>query len=168
MHTKVVKIAVFNGSKLLFGMRNDDHKYTFPGGHLKPNELPEVGAIRELFEETGLHAHNLDYLGSKTLDRPDKQLTIYAYRCDGVGDTHTSNDPDNEVCEWVYVDVANGVPHDILDKLHSPKDVALDLLGLQDMYAPGEEPSPHQDTIPLTDQDIWEDAYRGREGNTNE
>lgn len=31
-----------------------------PGGHVESDELPEVAALRETFEETGLVAHHLD------------------------------------------------------------------------------------------------------------
>lgn len=37
-------------------------QWSFPGGALEPGELPEDGALRELFEETGLQVERKDLL----------------------------------------------------------------------------------------------------------
>lgn len=53
------KILLQKKSKGLFG----GGKYNAPGGKLKENELPEKGAIREVFEETGLRINKLEQIG---------------------------------------------------------------------------------------------------------
>jgi 8-oxo-dGTP pyrophosphatase MutT (NUDIX family) len=45
-----------------------------PGGHIKPNELPDETAVREVWEETGIP---VELVGEKALPIDDpKQLTI--------------------------------------------------------------------------------------------
>ncbi len=47
-------------SKLLVIFHNKLKKWLPPGGHLMPNELPYEGALREVFEETGIEAKIID------------------------------------------------------------------------------------------------------------
>ncbi len=42
--------------KILLIFHKKFNKWLAPGGHLDPNEIPHVGALREVFEETGVHA----------------------------------------------------------------------------------------------------------------
>jgi 8-oxo-dGTP pyrophosphatase MutT (NUDIX family) len=41
-----------------------------PGGHVEPNELPDEAAVREVFEETGVHARLLGAPEDSTPPRP--------------------------------------------------------------------------------------------------
>lgn len=119
---------------ILMGRRNDDGKWTLPGGHLEGDELPIEAAIRELKEETGIEvlSDELKYLGSETLTNPDnKRYTIHSYEFDMPAMPDSRGDPDHEVGEWRYIDVMNKkLPDDIRTTLHSPKDVTLNFLGL--------------------------------------
>jgi 8-oxo-dGTP diphosphatase len=52
-----VGVIIQKENKILLGKRKSAHglgTWSFPGGHLEENETPEVCAIRETFEETGL------------------------------------------------------------------------------------------------------------------
>lgn len=50
-------------------------KWLPPGGHLDRNELPHMGALREIFEETGVHARIIDASYDLTLtDLTESQL----------------------------------------------------------------------------------------------
>jgi 8-oxo-dGTP diphosphatase len=54
-----VGVIVPRGEKVLFGLRRGRHgggTWSVPGGDLKAGESPEVGARRELREETGLES----------------------------------------------------------------------------------------------------------------
>uniref|UniRef100_A0A0N5AQY0 Nudix hydrolase domain-containing protein n=1 Tax=Syphacia muris TaxID=451379 RepID=A0A0N5AQY0_9BILA len=44
-------------------LRNYRGAVCFPGGHLEPNECPEQGALRESFEEIGLHHEKVNVWG---------------------------------------------------------------------------------------------------------
>ena len=52
-----VTVYVFNstGSHTLFINHRKLQKWMPPGGKVDPNELPDVAAVRECFEETGAH-----------------------------------------------------------------------------------------------------------------
>ena len=57
-----VAVIVRRNNKILAGRRINSHgegQWAFPGGHLEFGETPEACASRELMEETGLEADNL-------------------------------------------------------------------------------------------------------------
>jgi 8-oxo-dGTP pyrophosphatase MutT (NUDIX family)/GNAT superfamily N-acetyltransferase len=132
----VASVAVFNPEgKMLWGKRNDTGKWTLTGGHLNAGELPVKGAVRELFEEAGLIPDELHDLGSEEVDSYDgkHKIKVHAFKAICGGKPHSKNDPDKECDEWNWVDVTNNkVPDEILNNLHSPKNVTLKLLGMQD------------------------------------
>ena len=132
----VASVAVFNPEgKMLWGKRNDTGKWTLTGGHLNAGELPVKGAVRELFEEAGLIPDELHDLGSDEVDSYDgkHKIKVHAFKAICGGKPHSKNDPDKECDEWHWVDVTNNkVPNEILNNLHSPKNVTLKLLGMQD------------------------------------
>lgn len=51
---------VFHDSKLLLVKHRKLGFWLAPGGHLDPEELPHLGAEREVFEETGIRARAFD------------------------------------------------------------------------------------------------------------
>jgi 8-oxo-dGTP pyrophosphatase MutT (NUDIX family) len=131
---QVASIAVIDGDRLLMGKRNDNGRVTLPGGHLNPGESPAEGASRELYEETGIRIDpsKLRHLGSEEVTTfTGKSMIIHSYACFGYYNTDTERDPDDEVQNWYYVDVSGGLPKEISDNLHSPKNTTLKLLGLQ-------------------------------------
>lgn len=128
---KVVGIAVFNkDGQLLIGTRRDNGKYTFPGGHLKESELPLKGAVRELLEETGIKPNDMEYLGNGTPN--DSDLLVYCYKTIYDGEVTNKEDPDKEIKKWDWIDVSNGIPKEIKNNLHAPKNILLQFLGLSD------------------------------------
>ena len=54
-------ICVNERGQLLLGRRTDNHKWGYFGGSLELDEHAEEAAIRELFEETGLIADEIDF-----------------------------------------------------------------------------------------------------------
>jgi len=127
--TKVASVAAYRDGKLLFGRRNDNGKWTLPGGGLEPGEDPKRGAVRELLEESSMKPKTLEFLGEMTIH--DGQLQVFAFRCEVEGEPSGDRDPDGECAEWRFVDPDN-IPDEIMNNLHSKKNVTLKLLGLQD------------------------------------
>lgn len=118
---EVTLIQVMNGNgELLFGKRNDNGKWTLPGGHLNPRESPEDGARRELFEETGLAPESLTFLRTRQPNQPGGPV-LHCFTAFATGTPHSDNDPDDECDKWVWVDVKGGLPPEIYDKLHGPE-----------------------------------------------
>jgi len=133
VYAEIASVAVINGNKLLMGKRNDNGKWTLPGGHLSSKEEPMEGAERELKEEANITPDDLFFMGSKNVVCPDgNNRMIHAFVCFGKYDTDTELDPDEEVQDWKWIDCADGLPDDVKKNLHSPKNVVLKYLGLQD------------------------------------
>lgn len=131
---QVASIAVVSGNHILMGKRNDNQRWTLPGGHLNGGEDPLTGAKRELLEETGIHVNDDDvtYLGSEQVETfTGKKLVVHCFAVIGEYDTDTELDPDNEVQHWYYVDISSGLPKEVAENLHSPKNCLLRKLGLQ-------------------------------------
>lgn len=127
---RVASVAPFRpDGKLLFGRRSDNGKWTTPGGHLEPGEDAAAGAGRELDEETGLKAKKLERIGSAKVK--NGEIEVIAFRAEVEGEPDAGKDPDEEFVEFRWVD-PEAIPEEILSNLHSPKNVTLQLLGLQE------------------------------------
>jgi ADP-ribose pyrophosphatase YjhB (NUDIX family) len=128
---EVSSVAVMDGSKLLMGKRKDDGKWSLPGGRLEGGEDPLEGAMRELKEEAGIDAHSLNYLGSQgVVNEKGETVMVHAYHLTTGGKVTVKNDPDGEMSKWFWVDVDYGIPSEVEENLHSPKNVVLHLLNL--------------------------------------
>ena len=130
---QISSIAVIDGNRILMGKRNDNQRWTLPGGHLNPNEDPKIGALRELEEEAGISPNNIYHLATNDVTTyTGKEMTIHSYVVFGYYGTDPEQDPDEEVQVWVWVDITRGLPQNIKDRLHSPKNSTLAALGLID------------------------------------
>lgn len=127
--------ATDSEGKLLLGKRRDSGRWTLPGGHLKEDEDPEVGAARELKEETGLEA--LDDVMELVDERELDGVKFFTFGCGVEGTPSGKEDPDQECGVWAFFDVSNGVPKEVADNLAGPKDkdenIVTDHFGLAKM-----------------------------------
>lgn len=131
--TQVVAVAALNEEgRILFGKRGDNGKWCMPAGHLEPGEDPEEGAKRELQEESGLKLEAIRPLGSETVKgRSGGDVLVHAFLAAVSGEPTAENDPDEEFVEFSWED-PDDISSEILDNLHSKKDVVLRLLGIQE------------------------------------
>ena len=98
---------------LLMGKRNDNGKWTQPGGHLDKGECPYVGAIRELKEETGLDAKDTKLV--KVCKNDKVMVYVFEMKVDQDQEVDCSLDPDKECDDWTYTD-----PNEVREELHIP------------------------------------------------
>lgn len=119
LRKEVSTVAVMKDGKMLMGKRRDNQKFTAPGGHLEPGEEPIDGAIRELFEESGVVATADDLEFIDTITNPDNGYVVHGYRLDldKHPGTTMKNDPDNEVYRWHFMDTKKIQD----DDLHVPR-----------------------------------------------
>jgi len=61
-----------------------EHQYSFISGYVDPNDTLEQTAVREVYEELGLDAKILSYLGSYSF--PEKNQLIVAYSLSANGE----------------------------------------------------------------------------------
>lgn len=132
---EVSSVAVVNDGKILMGKRNDNGRWTLPGGGLDKDEDSTDGAVRELHEEAGIKVNpkELKHLRTKKIKtHTGKTMTIHAYQYEWDGEKPTSkNDPDKEVKKWEWIDYSDEeLPEEVVSNLHSPKNVVLQAMGL--------------------------------------
>lgn len=132
----VASVAVMNGTKLLMGKRNDNGRWTLPGGHFDDGEDMHDAVAREMKEEAGIEASDgtLEHLGCENVTTfTGKKNTIHAFKLHVTDKVRPSskNDPDEEVGKWEWIETKDGLPAEIAVNLHSPKNVVLQKLGLQ-------------------------------------
>lgn len=133
----VASVALMHDQHMLMGKRRDNGKWTHPGGHLEAGESPLDGACRELSEESGIKVDKKDlhHLTSEPVTTPTgKKLMIHAYLCEMSDrpETTVSEDPDKEVHRWHWINVADGLPDEVGKNLHSPDNILLQHLDLQE------------------------------------
>lgn len=100
---------------ILMGIRNDNGKWTTPGGHLEAGEDPYEGALRELEEETGLDAEHIQLVKVEYVKEKNMMLYLFKVTPNPRQMPDPSGDPDKEVEFWAYMD-----PNDTLGNLHVP------------------------------------------------
>ncbi len=98
------------------------------------NESVYQGALRELFEESGLMASEVDPLGMAL--GHDNRTIVHAFRYDcstperASQELTAANDPDQEFESFAWIDTSNKPLWDFVKKnLRYPNDVALTLMG---------------------------------------
>ncbi len=106
--------------RLLLIRRADSGLYSLPGGHLDPGEDPEVGAQRELLEETGLRCDHLTEVHGLKPNGPEGPvLAVFSGVASGYVHNHLDPDLEGEPAFWP---VADGLPAEVYDHLHGPQD----------------------------------------------
>jgi 8-oxo-dGTP pyrophosphatase MutT (NUDIX family) len=71
-----VAVFVVHDERVLLHYHRTLGKWLPPGGHVEPNELPDAAAVREVLEETGIHARLVGGRGLP-IDEP-RQLVVPA------------------------------------------------------------------------------------------
>ena len=64
-----VKVVLLHEGRVLLVRRADNGRWTLPAGILEPGEEPAVAAVREVFEETGVHCEVTRLVGVATTDQ---------------------------------------------------------------------------------------------------
>ncbi len=118
-------IFLYQDGKVLLQRRRDSNRWAMHGGGVEMGEIVEETAKRELFEETGLIANNLELLG--VFSGEDRMFTypngdeVYS-----IGVVYVCNDfsgdlsPDaNEVKELKWFDI-NKLPEEIWQPNRKP------------------------------------------------
>lgn len=65
-----------DSTKVLMVYHKKLNTWVIPGGHLEPNEYPADGAIREIFEETGVRAKLLNAGCSLAIENLQKETAL--------------------------------------------------------------------------------------------
>jgi 8-oxo-dGTP pyrophosphatase MutT (NUDIX family) len=93
-HAGGIVMRVENGTPryLLVTAKRHEDRWIFPKGHIDPGETPEVTAVREVLEETGVRARILEPVGSVEYRKQDGRVVHCAFflmehqRIEGTGE----------------------------------------------------------------------------------
>lgn len=109
-------VAIVNDNKILMLQRNDNGKWTLPGGTLDFGESLPSCAIREIREETGMNVSLVDIIGTYTdpsilIEYSDgevrQEFTVVYY---GISsDTQVTIDEESRGFSWIDLDRTDNV-----------------------------------------------------------
>jgi 8-oxo-dGTP pyrophosphatase MutT (NUDIX family) len=93
-HAGGIVVRVENGTPryLLVTAKRHEDRWIFPKGHIDPGETPNVTAVREVLEETGVRARILEAAGSIEYRKGDGRVVHCAFflmehlRVEGTGE----------------------------------------------------------------------------------
>jgi 8-oxo-dGTP pyrophosphatase MutT (NUDIX family) len=124
---RLVTVAILHENKILMGKRNDNKKWTCPGGHVNPSETFKEGAEREVLEETGIQVDaRFLFPVSQVTNISTKfggiQVQSWMYQSFDDEEPTAKNDPDKEFSEIKWIDYSEGLPEEVASNLHVPKD----------------------------------------------
>jgi ADP-ribose pyrophosphatase len=101
-------VIVIDDDKILvvkeYSYPQGDFIYQFPIGYLNKNEAPDIGASRELREETGLISKNLEPLGSFFLENRRTNAKVHAFVCQQFDKGEPELDPE-EAFEYHWLNL---------------------------------------------------------------
>lgn len=91
-----------DNNEILFGFQRERQIWSLPGGGLETNEGLYAGAVREVWEETGLSVQIVRWLGLLTLQRTPTCLpeTIYLFEAEVVGGQLQPDGDEIEACRY--------------------------------------------------------------------
>lgn len=115
MH-RVVHVLVFNSKGELFLQKRSMNKDVAPGrwdtsvgGHISPREELIDAAKREMKEELGIEASELNFLYSYSHSNHYETELVYTYSCIYDGNIFFNKDEIDEVKAWVIEDITNSI-----------------------------------------------------------
>lgn len=102
MRNAAVMLIVKDGRILAISRRHDKTKFGLPGGKCEEGETPDVAAVRECLEETGIKVTKCDYIfrRDEPKDRPEgEDFHCYCfYATEWFGEP---NDSEEGVVKWL-------------------------------------------------------------------
>lgn len=98
-----MSIIVFKEGKVLLGKRAKDPRliWSFPGGAVEPGEDAVSAAKRELLEETGLVASELQFVGYADSPISTQSWVTLVFKCNSFSGNPQVREPDKMV-DWTW------------------------------------------------------------------
>lgn len=117
-----VGVMILKNNRVLLGQRHFDPvkasselhgegTWTMPGGKLDFHEGLKEAALREVFEETGIKAKNLEAISVSNEIVPDKHFVTIGFLCNDFEGEPRVMEPD-EITRWDWFDL-NSLPSNI-------------------------------------------------------
>jgi 8-oxo-dGTP pyrophosphatase MutT (NUDIX family) len=109
MVPSVSAVVLNEAGEILLGRRSDSGEWSLPAGSIDPGEQPADAAIREVYEEAGVHAviERVAGVALHPVVYPNGDqchfLNVW-FRCRAVGGQARVNDDESTAVEWFPVD----------------------------------------------------------------
>ena len=110
-------MGLISQNRILLVKRGKDPSkglYAFPGGRVEPGESPKQAACREIEEETGLVAGNIEFMETLDLGKADNDPAASAYRLHVFYGIHPGGKPvaadDADEAGWFTLDEVEALP----------------------------------------------------------
>ncbi|MFC7326355.1 NUDIX hydrolase [Marinactinospora rubrisoli] len=115
----VTGVVVDEAGRILLHRRADNGEWSTPGGILEPGEQPATALVREILEETGVHAEPL-WVSSVVTEPPfsyangdQVQYLDIAFRCRPVGGEPRADGDESLEVRWFPIDGMPPLPRHI-------------------------------------------------------
>jgi 8-oxo-dGTP diphosphatase len=98
-------VVVDDRGRILLGRRTDTGKWSLPAGGIDPGEQPADAAVREVYEETGVHivVERLAGVALREVTYPHGDvcqfLTVW-FRCTAIGGHAAIHDEESSAVDW--------------------------------------------------------------------
>lgn len=135
----VSAVVLNDAGEVLLGQRSDDGRWSLIAGVMDPGEQPAAAMVREILEETGVHAvvehlvgvvlHPVTYANGDICE----YLNLW-FRCRAVGGTARVNDDESLAVGWFALDALPNVSGFVRHRI----DAALGEVGPAWFAQPGE------------------------------
>ena len=130
MPTQGANTVILDENRILLQKRADFHIWALPGGRVEPGETPEDAAIRETFEETGLHVRLERKVGAYWKPEQHDLVTVFTARVTGGEVVRKSDETldvrwfEREQLPWLLGTMKRYIA-DALAEYPEPQDVTL-------------------------------------------
>lgn len=90
--------------------KSEPGTWSVPAGKIEANESPEQGALRELFEETGIALNSMEHFGTLYIRKPDIDYVYHQYKkqLDEAPQVFLSDE--HQAYQWAIIETIPSLP----------------------------------------------------------
>ena len=102
--TSGAKVVIICGDEILLIKTTYGYNYSIPGGGIKKGETPKDAAIRETFEEVGIHLTDVTPLPTFVTYKEHKEDTVHCFYATVLSKDYKIDSLEIDIAEWHRLD----------------------------------------------------------------